>query len=52
LDTVLLDSPHAGTFIDAKAQLDVYRRAITSVEAAALGVVEPRDFVHRLVRHI
>ncbi|MDQ0776149.1 transcriptional regulator with XRE-family HTH domain [Streptomyces aurantiacus] len=52
LDTALLDSPHAGTIIDAEAQLDVYRRVIHSVESAALGVVGSRDFIHRLMRHI
>jgi transcriptional regulator with XRE-family HTH domain len=50
LDTVLLDSPHAGTFIDAEAQLNVYRRVINSVEGAALGVVESRDLIHRLAQ--
>ncbi|BAC72183.1 DNA-binding protein [Streptomyces avermitilis] len=51
LDTVLLDSAHGGTFLDAEAQLSRYRRVIDDVERAALGVVESRDFVHRLAQH-
>ncbi|MFC8667129.1 helix-turn-helix domain-containing protein [Streptomyces sp. NPDC057199] len=52
LDTILLDHLHAGTFMDAEAQLRLYRRVIDSVESAALGVVESRDFIHRLAQHI
>ncbi|MCZ4514569.1 helix-turn-helix transcriptional regulator [Streptomyces sp. ActVer] len=52
LDTILLDHLHAGTFMDAEAQLRLYRRVINSVESAALGVVESRDFIHRLAQHI
>ncbi|MGX5188428.1 helix-turn-helix domain-containing protein [Streptomyces avermitilis] len=51
LDTVLLDSAHGGVFLDAEAQLSRYRRVINDVERAALGVVESRDFVHRLAQH-
>ncbi|MFJ9964092.1 Scr1 family TA system antitoxin-like transcriptional regulator [Streptomyces avermitilis] len=50
LDTVLLDSAHGGVFLDAEAQLSRYRRVINDVERAALGVVESRDFVHRLAQ--
>ncbi|MET8027886.1 helix-turn-helix domain-containing protein [Streptomyces avermitilis] len=50
LDTVLLDSAHGGAFLDAEAQLSRYRRVINDVERAALGVVESRDFVHRLAQ--
>ncbi|WP_327395922.1 helix-turn-helix domain-containing protein [Streptomyces phaeochromogenes] len=52
LDTILLDHLHAGMFMDAEAQLRLYRRVINSVESAALGVVESRDFIHRLAQHI
>ncbi|MGC5564990.1 helix-turn-helix domain-containing protein [Streptomyces sp. FR-108] len=48
LDTVLLDAAHAGTFLDAEAQLDRYRRSFVEVQKSALGVVESRDFIHRL----
>ncbi|MFE7119391.1 helix-turn-helix domain-containing protein [Streptomyces sp. NPDC057654] len=51
LDTVLLDSAHGGVFMDTEAQLDRYRRVISDVEAAALGVVESRDFIHQLAKH-
>ncbi|TJZ41465.1 helix-turn-helix domain-containing protein [Streptomyces piniterrae] len=50
LDTVLLDTVHGGTFMDAEAQLGRYRRVISDVEGAALGVVESRDFIHRLAQ--
>ncbi|WP_406488525.1 helix-turn-helix domain-containing protein [Streptomyces phaeochromogenes] len=52
LDTILLDHLHAGMFMDAEVQLRLYRRVINSVESAALGVVESRDFINRLVQHI
>ncbi len=50
LDTVLLDAPHGGAFLDAEAQLATYRRRIVEVQKAALGVVESRDFIHDLAR--
>jgi transcriptional regulator with XRE-family HTH domain len=52
LDTVLLDTAHGGTFIDAEAQLSRYRRVLDDVEAAALGVVESKDFILRLAQHV
>ncbi|WP_221348515.1 Scr1 family TA system antitoxin-like transcriptional regulator [Streptomyces beigongshangae] len=52
LDTVMLDSLHAGTFMDAEAQLRLYRRVMHSVQSAALGLVESRDFIHRLAQHV
>ncbi|WP_413758046.1 DUF5753 domain-containing protein [Streptomyces sp. MMBL 11-3] len=52
LDTVMLDSLHDGTFVDAEAQVRLYRRVIDSVESAALGIVESRDFIHRLARQM
>ncbi|MFS8200410.1 helix-turn-helix domain-containing protein [Streptomyces sp. CWNU-52B] len=52
LDTVMVDSVHAGTFLDAEAQLRLYRRVIRSVESAALGLVQSRDFIHRLAQHV
>ncbi|MFD6288844.1 helix-turn-helix domain-containing protein [Streptomyces anthocyanicus] len=51
LDTVMLDHLHAGMFVDAEAQLRLYRRVINAVEGAALGLVESRDFIHRLAQH-
>ncbi|MEV8015079.1 Scr1 family TA system antitoxin-like transcriptional regulator [Streptomyces sp. NPDC086554] len=52
LDTVLLDTAHGGTFVDAEAQLGRYRRVINDVEGVALGVVESRDFIHQLAKSI
>ncbi|GHE60934.1 helix-turn-helix domain-containing protein [Streptomyces capitiformicae] len=52
LDTVLLDAPHGGAFLDAEAQLVTYRRRIAEVQKAALGVVESRDFIHDLARQL
>lgn len=50
LDTVLVDSQHGGAFLDAEAQLARYREVLRKLEGAALGVVESRDFIHRLVQ--
>jgi transcriptional regulator with XRE-family HTH domain len=52
LDTVLLDSAHGATLMDAEAQLGRYRRVISDVEGAALGVVESRDFIRQLAQSI
>lgn len=52
LDTVLLDTAHGGTFMEAEAQLGRYRRVISDVEEAALGVVQSRDFIHRLAQSV
>ncbi|MFE5025458.1 helix-turn-helix domain-containing protein [Streptomyces sp. NPDC056656] len=52
LDTVLLDTAHGGTFMDAEAQLGRYRRVLDDVERAALGPVESRDFIHRLAQRV
>lgn len=52
LDTVLLDSAHGGTFMDAEAQLMRYQRVIEDVEAAAMGVVESKDFLHQLAQSV
>ncbi|MGW5862064.1 helix-turn-helix domain-containing protein [Streptomyces sp. NPDC055239] len=50
LDTVLLDTAHGATYMDAEAQLSRYRRVIDDVEGAALGVVESKDFLHELAK--
>jgi transcriptional regulator with XRE-family HTH domain len=50
LDTVLMDTPHGGAFLDAESQLSRYREVLRKVEGAALGVIESRDFIHRLVQ--
>ncbi|MFG3259155.1 helix-turn-helix domain-containing protein [Streptomyces sp. NPDC048172] len=52
LDTVLVDSAHGGSLIDAEAQLGRYRRVLAEVEAAALNPVESRELVHALSREL
>ncbi|MGW1030156.1 helix-turn-helix domain-containing protein [Streptomyces sp. NPDC002577] len=52
LDTVLMDTPHGGNYLDAEAQLNRYRRAFVHVQKSALGVVESRDFIHRLAQDV
>jgi hypothetical protein len=52
LDTVLVDTPHGGAFLDAEAQLNRYREVLRKMESAALGVVESRNFIHRLVQQM
>ncbi|MEV0280431.1 helix-turn-helix transcriptional regulator [Streptomyces sp. NPDC050610] len=50
LDTVLVDTPHGPAFVDAEAQLRRYRAIMRKLEVAALGVVESRELIHRLVQ--
>ncbi|MFK4064738.1 helix-turn-helix domain-containing protein [Streptomyces sp. NPDC029674] len=50
LDTVMVEGPHGGAFLDAEAQLARYRQALRQVEEAALGVIESRQFIHRLAQ--
>ncbi|MEV2251014.1 helix-turn-helix transcriptional regulator [Streptomyces sp. NPDC050147] len=50
LDTVLMDTPHGGAFLDAEAQLSRYREVLRKVEGAALGVIESRDLIRRIMQ--
>lgn len=52
LDTVLVDTAHGGAYLDAEAQLNRYRAILARIEEVALGVVESRDFIHRLVQQM
>ncbi|MDF3142951.1 MULTISPECIES: Scr1 family TA system antitoxin-like transcriptional regulator [unclassified Streptomyces] len=52
LDTVLADTPHGGALLDAEAQLNRYRAILGAIEEVALGVVESRDFIHRLAQQM
>ncbi|MFF3918804.1 helix-turn-helix domain-containing protein [Streptomyces sp. NPDC001852] len=52
LDTVVRDAPHGAVFIDAEAQLNIYRTRFRMVEAVSLGPVESRDFIHRLAKEL
>jgi hypothetical protein len=50
LDTVLMDTPHGGAFLDAEAQLSRYREVLRKVEGSALGAIESRDLIHRIMQ--
>jgi hypothetical protein len=52
LDTVLVDNQLGGVFMDAEAQLARYREVLRKLEGAALGVVESRELIHRLVKDL
>lgn len=52
LDTVLVDIVHGAAYLDAEAQLTRYRAILARIEELALGVVESRDFVHRLAQQM
>ncbi|KUL20633.1 helix-turn-helix domain-containing protein [Streptomyces regalis] len=52
LDTVLMDTPHGGNYLDAEAQLDRYRRGFAQVQKQALGVVESKDFIWNLAQNL
>jgi transcriptional regulator with XRE-family HTH domain len=52
LDTVVRDVPHGSAFIDSKAQLSAFRTRFCKMEAAALGVGQSRDFIHRLKKEL
>ncbi|MCX4559162.1 helix-turn-helix domain-containing protein [Streptomyces umbrinus] len=52
LDSVLVDNQHGGAFLDAEAQLNRYREVLRMLEDVALGDIESRDFIHRLVRQM
>ncbi|MFE9649345.1 helix-turn-helix domain-containing protein [Streptomyces sp. NPDC006365] len=50
LDTVVVDNQHGTAFLDAEAQLARYREVLRKLEGAALGAVESRELIHRLVK--
>ncbi len=52
LDTVQVDTPLKGVFLDAEAQLDRYRNLYAKVEGTSLGAAESRDFIHRLTKDL
>jgi hypothetical protein len=52
LDTAVRDAPHGTTFIDAEAQLDVFRTLFRKVEAISLDPERSRDFIHRLAEEL
>ncbi|CAL9567270.1 hypothetical protein SUDANB145_04747 [Streptomyces sp. enrichment culture] len=52
LDTVVRDVPHGSAFIDAHAQLSVFRTRFRKVEAASLDPEQSRDFIDQLAREL
>ncbi|MFF9816946.1 helix-turn-helix domain-containing protein [Streptomyces sp. NPDC014006] len=52
LDTVVRDGPHGTVFIDADAQLSVFRTHFRRIEAVALDTARSRDLIHRLAKEV
>ena len=52
LDTALVDTAHGGAYLGAVAQLHRYRVVLRTIEKMALGTVDSRDFIHRLVHQM
>jgi hypothetical protein len=52
LDTVVRDVPHGSAFIDAEAQLAVFRTRFRKIEGVSLGPERSRDFIHQLTREL
>ncbi|MFB7651166.1 MULTISPECIES: DUF5753 domain-containing protein [unclassified Streptomyces] len=52
LDTAVRDAPHGTGFIDAEAQLAVFRTVFRNVEAVSLDPSRSRDFIQRLAKEL
>ncbi|MEU6377574.1 helix-turn-helix transcriptional regulator [Streptomyces sp. NPDC046909] len=52
LDTVVRDGPHGTAFIDAEAQLGVFRTLFRRVEAASLDPERSRELIHKLTKEL
>jgi transcriptional regulator with XRE-family HTH domain len=52
LDTAVRDAPHGTAFIDAEAQLSVFRTVFRKVEAVSLDTERSRDFIHDLAKEL
>ncbi|MEI5136625.1 helix-turn-helix transcriptional regulator [Streptomyces libani] len=52
LDTVHIDTPIGGRFLDAAADLDRYRTLLGLAERAALTPAESRSFLHHVAREL
>lgn len=50
LDTVILDSDHGCTFLDAAAQVSRYRSILDRMESCALTPRKSRDFIRRVAK--
>ncbi|MEU2726533.1 helix-turn-helix transcriptional regulator [Streptomyces griseoviridis] len=52
LDTVVRDVPHGSAFVDAEAQLSVFRMRFRKLEAMSLEPDRSRDFIQRLKKEL
>lgn len=52
LDTVHLDQSHGPVFLDAEAQLEMYRVLLDRLESHALDPAQSRDVIHLLIRDL
>lgn len=52
LDTVVRDAPHGTAFIDAEAQLGLFRTLFRRVEASSLDPEQTRDLIHNLAKEL
>ncbi|MGW0823267.1 helix-turn-helix domain-containing protein [Streptomyces sp. NPDC002845] len=52
LDSAVGDAPHAATFMDSEAQLNVLRTLFRRLEAASLDAERSREFIHRLAKEV
>ena len=52
LDTVSLDQSHGPAFVDAEAELEVYRLLLARMEAVALPPAESRTFIVNLANEL
>lgn len=52
LDTVHLDQSHGPVFLDAEAQLDMYRVLLDRLDSRALAPDKSRDVIHHLIRDL
>lgn len=52
LDTVVRDAPHGTVFIDAEAQLGVFRALFHAMESQSLDPERSRDLIHRLTKEL
>ncbi|MFM9368054.1 helix-turn-helix domain-containing protein [Streptomyces sp. Da 82-17] len=52
LDTVHIDTPFGGGFLDAAADLSRYRTLLDVAEQAALSPEESRSFIHHVAREL
>ncbi|MFE9834890.1 helix-turn-helix domain-containing protein [Streptomyces sp. NPDC005551] len=52
LDTVVRDVPHGSAFIDAEAQLRLFRTRFRKLDAASLRPDRSRDLIHQLAKEL